>query len=200
MTTPTAPAADREIDQRLATIQGAFSVLADPIPIIEDIEAELDILADEEADPEALQAIHSNAIALLDTQQRISSALKSVMEISAALRAQREEARQTLSDLRIAIETADTAVPEIEALWEMIEESNMEWLMFSLDGEWERPVDELINTTPLDEDEARLLINILIGQDLDLDHYLWDELRDWMRRARETADTGICPPPAASNE
>ena len=60
------PAADQEIDARLAVVAEAVSTLANPIPILEDIEAELDILNEEEADPEALNAIHTNAITLLD--------------------------------------------------------------------------------------------------------------------------------------
>lgn len=200
MNNVTMPAADREIDARLAVVQEAVSVLANPIPVLEDIEAELDILNDEAADPDALNAIHNNAVTLLDSQQRLATAFMTTLELAKALKDQREQARQRLADLKEAIDNADTSVPEIESLWEMVEESNMEWLMYSFDDEWERPVEDLINTTPLDEDEAHSLINVLIGQDLPQDHYLWDELRDWIRRAEETALTGICPPPAASNE
>ena len=102
-TAPT-PAADQEIDQRLAVVQEAVSVLANPIPVLEDIEAELDILNDEEADPEALNAIHQNAITLLDSQQRLATAFMTTLELAKALKDQREQARQTLAELQRAVD------------------------------------------------------------------------------------------------
>src|SRR5574342_429276 len=131
------PAADQEIDARLTVVQEAVSTLANPIPILEDIEAELDVLNEEEADPEALNAIHTNAITLLDAQQRLAAAFMTTLELAKALKDQREQARQGLAELKQAIENADTDVPEIEQLWQMVEESNMEWLMYSLFDPWE---------------------------------------------------------------
>ncbi len=191
------PAADQEIDQRLAVVQEAVSVLANPIPVLEDIEAELDILNDEEADPEALNAIHENAITLLDSQQRLATAFMTTLELAKALKEQREQARQGLDELKQAISSADLNVPEIEGLWETIEEMVSEDSMNYFDDyAWDSMIDRIAEETPLDYRESYQLLNLLTGEQIEENHYLWDELRDWMRRAEETAKTGICPPPA----
>ncbi len=186
------PAADQEIDARLATVQEAVSVLANPIPVLEDIEAELDILNEEEADPEALNAIHENAITLLDSQQRLVTAFMTTMELAKALKDQREQTRQTLANLQRAVEECDTENPDIDALVMSIQEEQDEFLWYTLD---DMQAENIAEESGLDYPEAYQMMNILTGGGLDTDHYLWDELRDWIRRAQETIRTGLCPPP-----
>ncbi len=194
MNNVTTPAADQEIDARLAVVQEAVSVLANPIPVLEDIEAELDMLNDEEADPEALNAIHENAITLLDSQQRLATAFMTTLELAKALKDQREQARQTLAELQRAIEECDTDNPDIDALVMSISEEQEEWIWYTLD---DMQAENIAEESGLDYSEAYQMMNILTGGGLDTDHYLWGELRDWMRRAQETIRSGICPPPAA---
>jgi hypothetical protein len=186
-------AADQDIESRLTVVQQAVNDLVDTEFIVEDIENELDILAEEDADPEALGAIHSHAVTLLDAQTRLNAAFQTALELAAALKSQRESARQSLVELKAAIANIDTDVPEINDLWLSAEESASEWLMYSLYDEWETVVEQLINTTPLEEDEASKLIGVLTDE-FDPEHYLWDELRDWIRRMDETIRTGITPP------
>ena len=190
---PAALAADQDIESRLTVVQQAVDDLVDTNFIVEDIENELDILADEEADPEALGAIHGHAITLLDAQARLNAAFQTALELAAALKGQRESARQSLVELKAAISNIDTDVPEINDLWQAAEESASEWLMYSLYDPWENVVEQLINTTPLEEEEASKLIGVLT-EEFDPEHYLWDELRDWVRRADEFVRTGITPP------
>ena len=190
---PAALAADQDIESRLTVVQQAVDDLVDTNFIVEDIENELDILADEEDDPEALGAIHGHAITLLDAQARLNAAFQTALELAAALKGQRESARQSLVELKAAIANIDTDVPEINDLWQAAEESASEWLMYSLYDPWENVVEQLINTTPLEEEEASKLIGVLT-EEFDPEHYLWDELRDWVRRADEFVRTGITPP------
>ena len=200
-TAPT-PAADQEIDQRLAVVQEAVSVLANPIPVLEDIEAELDILNDEEADPEALNAIHNNAVTLLDSQQRLATAFMTTLEaLAKALKDQREAARKALDELKNAIDDVDLNVPEVERLATMIKEMQSEDQMWYFDDmAWEHVEEGIVESSPLDYTEASGLLSMLTDGEIEHDHYLWDELRDWMRRTRDYINTGITPPPAASNE
>ena len=192
------PAADQEIDARLAVVQEAVSTLANPIPILEDIEAELDILNEEEADPEALNAIHTNAITLLDAQQRLATAFMTTLELAKALKDQREQARQGLAELKRAIEDADTDVPEIGSLWETVEEMVSEDSMnYFFDMAWEHVAESIADSSPLDWDESQRILALLCDGGLEMDHYLWNDLRDWMRRASEYTRTGITPPVAA---
>jgi DNA repair exonuclease SbcCD ATPase subunit len=188
------PAADQEIDARLAVVQEAVSTLANPIPILEDIEAELDILNEEAADPEALNAIHTNAITLLDAQQRLATAFMTTLELAKALKDQREQARQTLAELKRAIEECDIENPDVEALAESIREEQDEMLWYTLD---DMLADNIAQNSALTYVEANDLLCLLTGE-IDTDHYLWDELRDWMRRASEYTRTGITPPAAAN--
>lgn len=187
------PAADQEIDARLAVVQEAVSTLANPIPILEDIEAELDILNEEEADPEALNAIHTNAITLLDAQQRLAAAFMTTLELAKTLKDQREATRRTLADLQRAVEECDVENPDIEALAESIREEQDEMLWYTLD---DMLVENFAESSPLTQDEAYRLVNLVI-YNLEHDHYLWDELRDWIRRADEYTRTGITPSAAA---
>lgn len=199
---PATPAADQEIDARLAVVQEAVSVLANPIPLLEDIENELDLLAGDEADPEALNAIHTNAVTLIDSQQRLATAFMTTLELAKALKDQREAARQTLADLKKSINDADMNVPEIEALWETIEEMVSEDNMYYMDEyAWDTITDQIANESPLDYSEAVRILNLLTGGNIiDDDHYLWDELRDWIRRANECSRTGLTPPPAIDHD
>jgi len=185
------PAADQELDTRLAVIQQTVSAIANPVLFIEDIENELDILAEDQADPEALQAINANAIALLDTQQRFASAFKSAIEIATALRAQRETTRTRLRKLEKAIDECDIEVPEIELLAEAIREEQDEYLWLVLD---EMLADQIACGIGIPLGETVTLVNCLTSGDL-LGHYLVDALRDWVRRADEYIRTGITPPP-----
>jgi hypothetical protein len=167
----------------LTTLEARASALADPSAAIDTIVNALDYLDESGADPAALDEIHASAEELVESIQALDNISKDSVDLAKSLRQQREEARQALAELKEAIESADTSVPEIEMLWSAVEESNMEWLMYSLFDEWERIVDELINVTPLDEDEARSLISVLASEDLPADSPLWDDLRDWIARA-----------------
>jgi hypothetical protein len=185
---PATPAADQEIDARLAVVQEAVSTLANPIPILEDIEAELDILAGEEADPEALDAIHNNAITLLDSQQRLATAFMTTLELAKALKDQREQARQGLAELKQAIDDADRDVPEVESLWQTIEEIiSEENEMYLWDMMYEVIDDQIAFGSGLSHTEAAALTNLLTGGCFEDDHPLWDELRDWIRRAEKAS-------------
>ncbi len=178
-TAPT-PAADQEIDQRLAVVQEAVSVLANPIPVLEDIEAELDILNDGEADPGALNAIHENAITLLDSQQRLATAFMTTLELAKALKDQREQARQTLADLQRAVEECDVENPDIEALAESIREEQDEMLWYFFE---EMLIDHLVDDTPLTYQEGNHFITVL--REIDAGDVLIAELKEWIERAYE---------------
>jgi hypothetical protein len=69
---------------------------------------------------------------------------------------------------------------------------------YIFDIAWEHVTECIADNTPLDWDESRQILSLLSGAELEEDHYLWGDLRDWMRRASEYTRTGITPPAAAS--
>lgn len=145
----------------------------------------LDYLYAAGADTGAIDDIHGGASDLLLAAEQLSAALSGAVTVAKTFRTQREEARQALDEFKLAVEGADTTVPEIQQLWSNIEEMAMDWLSYSLFDEWDRLVEELINVTPLTEHEARELTNVLGSEELPLNHALWDTLRDWIAAARQ---------------
>jgi hypothetical protein len=190
----TLPADD--LDSRLAVIQEAANNLINPALLVEDIENELDILAEEQADPEAINAIHTNAITLFDAQERLTTAFATTMEVAQTLKQQREDARTALADLKRSIAEANIDVPEIEDLWTTIEEmvSDDQMLYFD-DMAREHIIERIWDASPLDYSESNRIVDLLTGNEIETDHYLWDDLRDWMRRADELIRTGVTPSP-----
>jgi hypothetical protein len=189
------PAADEEIESRLITVERAVNDLVDTGFVVEDIENELDILTEDDADPEAVGAIHSHVITLLDAQERLNSAFKTAMELARALKDQREQARGALDELKEAVRNADQNVPEVEDLYTTIEEMIAEEQMYYFDDvSWEVVQESIADSSPLSHAEVSHLLALLNSGDIEERHYLWDELRDWMRRADEFVRTGITPP------
>lgn len=195
--TQTAPVTNPdELDTRLATVQQLVSALDNPIPLVEDIEAELENLDDEGADPEALTAISHNAISLLDIQRQQAAAFVGVMDIAQQFRQQRETVRARLSQLQEAIATCDVEVPEIEALAETIRDEQEEMFWNVMDDMF---ADQIVSSLYLTYSEANKLVGLLTEGELDSDHFLVDELKDWIRRADEYLRTGLTPPPDISD-
>jgi len=181
-------------ETELALLEETMRSLPVPARAAEIISDGLNFLYDNGADDQAevLEDIHRAASAMLQTTQQINQGFGAALHIAKALR---EQARRTLADLKEAIETCDTDVPEIEGLAEMLREEQDEMLWYTLD---DILLDQITCNTPLDYREGNHLLAVLEGGDLDSDHYLWDELRDWIRRAQMTIDTCICPEPAAN--
>ena len=153
----------------------------------EDISAELDYLQDVGADARALDVIHNSAADLFDASQQLGQAFGTAISLAQRIKQQRDAASEALSDLKQAVADADVSVPEIGRMFESIEEMMVEttqyWMM---DMQWEMLVDELINVSSLSEDEASYLANVLLGQEaIPDDHPLWDDLRQWIVRAKE---------------
>lgn len=145
-----------------------------------------------------LDDIYTSASALVTAVQQTTQAFTATMSIAQTLRKQREEARQALETLKHAVETADTSVPEINELWDsiadLINEENMECIWDVADN---YIAESISDNTPLTWSETHTLLDLLQGGEIEPDHYLWDVLRDWMRRASEFLRTGVTPPPGA---
>lgn len=195
---PNPPVDNTETD--LALLEETMRSLPVPAHAAEIISDGLNFLYENGADDKAevLEDIHRAASAMLQTTQQINQGFGAALHIAKSLREQREEARQALSDLRKALDQIDLDHEDVAAVWEAAEECfNEDQLWYIFDLMYEEVAERIYGSSPLLLTEAHELLDVLTGGRLDEGHYLWDELRGWMRRARETADTGICPPAAA---
>ncbi len=90
----------------------------------------------------------------------------------------RSTLRKVLDDLKRAVDTVDLDVPEIEALFETVEEMVTEQTWEYI---WEVQIDGVVSNTPLRWDEASRLVGILDGDhNLADGDPLWDALREWI--------------------
>jgi methyl-accepting chemotaxis protein len=183
---------------QLATVERQVEALADTGQVVEQMAGALDYLYETGADATALQAVSDNASQLLETNQQLDQALKSVAEIARTIQQQRDATRQALSELKAAIEQADTGVPEIsdlyESLSEMAQEDAETYLMEVL---WEIVVDNITSTTSLSYSEAVELTDLLTGGLIEEDHPVWQELREWISRSVMLLEDGSHQPETA---
>lgn len=171
----------------LLAIQQRVVALADPSALVDGVLADLDRLYQDGADPGVLNAIEDSTADLLAHARQLHDTVTATVELARTLRTQREEARQALDELRSAVRTVDTDVPEIEELYEAIEETTMEWLWDTI---YEQIYDQIVINSPLHWNEAVDLISLLTEGELADDHPLWNEVREWLDAARrETGDT-----------
>lgn len=173
---------DHTPEQTLLTVQQRLNALVDPAEIADDVEARLDRLFAEGADPGVIDAIADNTADLVDQAHVLQDNLRTTLETARALRDQREQARQALENLREAMRNVDTDVPEIEELYEAIEEINVSYMW---DYIYESVYDQITQNTPLNWDEAVDLVTLVteggLGAGvLEDDHPLWRELREWL--------------------
>ncbi len=193
------PPADNT-ETELAVLEETVRNLPIPTQAAELIADALNYLANDGAEDKAvvLDDIYNATSAMLQTAQQLDQGFRASLNIAKTLRQQREDARQALASLKDALQNADTDNDDVAALWEAAEECfNEEQMWYIWDMMYDEVTDRIWNSTPFSYEEARDLINALTDEWIDENHYLWDELRDWLRRIKETADTGICPPPAA---
>jgi len=188
---------DGEPEDQLTLLDHEVTDLIDPGNFVRLIDLELDELWNQGADKDAINAISSNTVALLESAQKLNASFRASMDIAQKLREQREAARIELAELKTALDEVDLSIPAIEALVEGIEEEAVETAeMFAMEMMWDHYIDRITDETPLTYSEALSLMSRLTDDagDIDVDHYLWDELKDWMRRCDEYARTGITPP------
>jgi len=177
--------ADTEIDDALLVIQQRVSALVDPELIGDDISMRLDRLHADGADPGVLDALADNAADLIDQTNTLADHLRTAIHSARALREQRELARRALEDFKAAVRNVDTDVPEVEEMYEAIQELDMQWMW---DATYEIIYDQITANTPLEWNEAVQLIDILTGDGPAPDDILWNELREWLAFVRtETA-------------
>jgi hypothetical protein len=183
---PTPDLVDQEVDRTLIAVQQHVSDLADPRDSAGAIGDALDRLYTTGADAEAVEAIHTHAVEMLETSQSLHQVVQTTLEMARALREQREH-------LRLAIAEIDTSVPEIEELVETIREETSEddyWCL--MDMFHENLTEDIVSNTGLNWQEAGQLADILTGGALEEDHPLWDELREWLAAvARESGSSGL---------
>ena len=181
---------------RLATVEMQVGALADTTQVVEELAGALDYLYDTGADSSALQVVSDNASMLLETNQQLDQALKSLAEIARTVQQQRDATRQALSHLKAAIEDVNTNVPEIAELYDTVSETVQEDVeSYMLDVMWEILVDHITTESPLSYSEAVELTDLLTGGLFEQDHPIWQELRDWINHGILLIEEGIPPQP-----
>jgi len=162
----------------LALVEQQARALGNPLPAVDAIVDDLNRLYDHGADLPTLQAIQANAGALLDAVQCSGQTLHAALDLAGRIKQQRDLTRQALDDLKRAVDTVDLDVPEIEALFETVEEMVTEQTWEYI---WEVQIDGVVSNTPLSWDEASRLVGILDGDhNLADGDPLWDALREWI--------------------
>ena len=181
---------------QLATVEMQVGALADTTQVVEELAGALDYLYDTGADSSALQVVSDNASMLLETNQQLDQALKSLAEIARTVQQQRDATRQALSHLKAAIEDVNTNVPEIAELYDTVSETVQEDVeSYMLDVMWEILVDHITTESPLSYSEAVELTDLLTGGLFEQDHPIWQELRDWINHGILLIEEGIPPQP-----
>lgn len=181
---------------RLATVEMQVGALADTTQVVEELAGALDYLYDTGADSSALQVVSDNASMLLETNQQLDQALKSLAEIARTVQQQRDATRQALTALKAAIEDVNTNVPEIAELYDTVSETVQEDVeSYMLDVMWEILVDHITTESPLSYSEAVELTDLLTGGLFEQDHPIWQELRDWINHGILLIEEGIPPQP-----
>lgn len=187
----TSPVTPDDVTTQIATLEQTVSGLIDPARFADNIMDSLNDLAQQEADPASLEAIYSNASALTDTASTLNQTMQASLKLARSVQQQRDAAKKALDDLREAMRRVDTLDPEISAFYDSVEEVLMVWHQESwVDDMYEMLIDEAINFTCLDGNEVGQLLDMLTGDGPDYDHYLWHELREWIRRAEHVVETG----------
>ena len=189
-----------DTENELAVLEETVRGLQVPTHAAELIADALNFLADHGAGHQVavLDDVYTAASQMLTTAQKLDQGFRASLAIAKTLRQQREDTRRALADLQRAIEECDVENPDIEALAESIREEQDEMLWYALD---DMLAENIAENSPLTYTESWELMNMLTyGSNFDQGHYLWDELRDWIRRAEEFNRTGLTPPSAASNE
>jgi hypothetical protein len=198
VTEPNPPVDTTETE--LAVLEETVRHLPVPTQAAELIADALNFLAENGAGHQAavLDDVYDATSTMLQTAQQLDQGFRASLNIAKTLRQQREDARQALADLKKALDEADLNNDDVAQLWEAAEECfNEEQMWYIWDVMYEEVTERIWNSTPLSFEESRDLLNALTEEWIDSEHYLWNDLRDWLRRIKETADTGLCPPPAA---
>jgi prefoldin subunit 5 len=185
VSTPSPDLVDQEVDRALEAVQQHVNDLADPRDSAGAIADALDRLYATGADADTVNTIHTHAVEMLETSQSLHQVVRTTLEMARALREQRERLRQAIADV-------DISVPEIEELVETIrEETSEEEYWYLQDLVQESFIDEIAMNTGLNWTEAGQLAGVLLsGGDLEDDHPLWDELREWLAAVAREASGG----------
>ena len=179
-----------DTENELAVLEETVRGLQVPTHAAELIADALNFLAEHGADQQVavLDDVYTAASQMLTTAQKLDQGFRASLAIAQTIRQQREDARQTLADLKEAMSDVDTSVPEIDDLWQTIEEIiNEENENYLYDAMHELIVDQIACDSGLEYIEAVTLLNLLTDGSIDENSDLWDELRDWMRRAAEAS-------------
>jgi hypothetical protein len=172
-----------ELAHELALVSDQVRALADPAGAVDTIVVALDRLYAQGADDQALVAITDAS----------TQALRGAVELAQRIKAQRDQVQQTLADLKQAMGDVNLGVPEVEQLFEAVEEMMADdvW-MYAIDSLWENIMDDIATNTGFTYSEADDLIDLLRFCSLNVDHPAWSELHAWMartQRAQEQAES-----------
>lgn len=177
-----------EPDRQLTLLGQAANALAAPDAAIEAIAGHLDALFDAGAPAAALDAIHTNAVDLAQAISQHQAALRAGLELAQRIQQQRDHTRQALDDLKAAIHRVDTNVPEIETMYDDIEQMVIEWQSLTwADDTWEYVINLLSDNSGLEIEEIDRMLNLLNGDGPGTESDLWADLREWMDHAESDA-------------
>ncbi len=179
---------------QLATVEMQVGALADTDQVVAELAGALDYLYETGADATALQVVSDDATRLLEANQQLDQALKTVAEVARTIQQQRDATRQALGHLKAAIEDVNTNVPEIAELYDAVSETVQDDVeSYMLDVMWEILVDHITTESPLSYSEAVELTDLLTGGLIDPEHPVWQDLRDWISRCVMVVEDGIHP-------
>lgn len=173
-----------DVSTELIALSEQVHALADTGPVVEALSDSLNYLYETGADARALETVHANASTLLDTTQQLNQAFGAAMKIAQLIRQQRDQTQQALVDLKKAMAVIDTDVPEVEELFESVEQITIEgvqddmWVWM-----WDFVHDQITAATPLNWFQADILTTALTSGMIPQNDPLWTELLDWLERA-----------------
>lgn len=179
-------------DTALTIAEQQIHALAHPGQAINLISQALDFIVEVGPNADAVGAIQDGTQQLLDTIAALDTAFKNTMVAAKTLRDQRRVALESLGELKQAIKNQDRRVPEIDdMLDEVYQEAHEEAYETTADIFQEELIDDIIQSTPLEWDEACMLLDILQGaySRIKMDDPLWQDLRDLIDRFDEADES-----------
>lgn len=178
MTTPTVD----DITTRLTLFEQRLTSMIRPDVAVDEINQSLADLYDDGADPEALTGVQDQVFNLLQQARVLLETASATHEIARTIKDQRDQMIEDLAEMKRAIRQVDTSVPEIDLMYQEIEEMSMEW---AFDVTMDNIEEEIAGNTPLSWEEAGTIVEAFINGELDADSPLWPELRTWLASAAQ---------------
>lgn len=121
---------------------------------------------------------------------RLVANFAAAMKIAQLIRQQRDQTQQALGDLKKAMAVIDTDVPEVEELFESVEQITIEGVQDDVFvWMWDYIHDQIVAASPLNWFQVDSLTTALTSGLIAQNDPLWAELLDWLERAEHYGES-----------